>query len=188
MSNSATAWTVAYQAPLSWDFPGKNTRVGCHAFFQRIFLTQGLNRVSMSPALVAGFFTINVTWEAPCTYPLHLLYPYICQWTFRLLPCLGYCAAMNTEVHVQFLIRVLSRYMSRNGIVNHMGTPCLVFGGTSLLTARRKMERYRYVPAGHSWPSQMWVMSGKLNKGTNFGNMVSLREIPNLNLVQHSGW
>ena len=26
-----------------WDFPGKNTGVGCHALFQGIFLTQGLN-------------------------------------------------------------------------------------------------------------------------------------------------
>ena len=26
-----------------WDFPGKNTRVGCHAFLQGIFPTQGLN-------------------------------------------------------------------------------------------------------------------------------------------------
>ena len=25
----ATPWTVAYQAPLSWDFPGKSTGVGC---------------------------------------------------------------------------------------------------------------------------------------------------------------
>ena len=25
------------------DFPGKNTRVGCHCFLQGIFLTQGLN-------------------------------------------------------------------------------------------------------------------------------------------------
>ena len=27
-----------------WDSPGKNTRVGCHAHLQGIFLTQGLNR------------------------------------------------------------------------------------------------------------------------------------------------
>ena len=27
----ATPCTVALQAPLSWDSPGKNTRVGCHA-------------------------------------------------------------------------------------------------------------------------------------------------------------
>ena len=26
-----------------WDFPGKNTQVGCHALFQGIFPTQGLN-------------------------------------------------------------------------------------------------------------------------------------------------
>ena len=26
-----TPWTVAHQAPLSWDFPGKNTGVGCCA-------------------------------------------------------------------------------------------------------------------------------------------------------------
>ena len=38
-----TPWTVAYQAPLSWDFPGKSTGVGCHCLLQGIFLTQGLN-------------------------------------------------------------------------------------------------------------------------------------------------
>ena len=26
-----------------WDFPGKNTRAGCHFLLQRIFLTQGFN-------------------------------------------------------------------------------------------------------------------------------------------------
>ena len=26
-----------------WDFPGKNTRVGCHLLLQEIFPTQGLN-------------------------------------------------------------------------------------------------------------------------------------------------
>ena len=34
-----TPWTVACQAPLSIDFPGKNTGVGCHFLLQRIFLT-----------------------------------------------------------------------------------------------------------------------------------------------------
>ena len=39
-----TLWTVARQAPLSClDFPGKNTRVRCHALLQGIFPTQGLN-------------------------------------------------------------------------------------------------------------------------------------------------
>ena len=43
ISNSATQWTVARQAPLSMEFSGKNTGVDCHFFLQRIFLTQGSN-------------------------------------------------------------------------------------------------------------------------------------------------
>ena len=38
-----TLWTIACQAFLSWDSPGKNTGVGCHALLQGIFPTQGLN-------------------------------------------------------------------------------------------------------------------------------------------------
>ena len=38
-----TLWTVAHQAPLSWDSPGKNVGVGCHALLQGLFLTQGSN-------------------------------------------------------------------------------------------------------------------------------------------------
>ena len=39
----ATPWTVACQAPLTWDSPGKITGVGCHALLQGIFPTQGWN-------------------------------------------------------------------------------------------------------------------------------------------------
>ena len=35
--------TVAHQAPLSMDFPGKNTGVGCYFLLKGIFLTQGSN-------------------------------------------------------------------------------------------------------------------------------------------------
>ena len=38
-----TPWTVARQAPLPWDFQGKNTGVGCHFLLQGIFTIQGLN-------------------------------------------------------------------------------------------------------------------------------------------------
>ena len=43
VSNSATLWTVAHQAPLSMGFAGKNTGVGCHFLLQGIFLIQGSN-------------------------------------------------------------------------------------------------------------------------------------------------
>ena len=51
-------WTVARQAPCPWDFPGKNTRVGCYFLLQGIFQTQDPNRVSRTCLLHAGrFFT-----------------------------------------------------------------------------------------------------------------------------------
>ena len=39
----ATSLTIAHQAPLSVDFPGKNIGVGCHSLLQGVSLTQGLN-------------------------------------------------------------------------------------------------------------------------------------------------
>ena len=38
-----TPWTVAYQLLCSWDFPGKNTGMGCHFLLQGIFPAQELN-------------------------------------------------------------------------------------------------------------------------------------------------
>ena len=32
----ATPWTAAHQAPLSMDFPGKSTRVGCHCLLRTV--------------------------------------------------------------------------------------------------------------------------------------------------------
>ena len=37
----ATPWTVACRLLCPWDFPSKNTGVGCHPVLQGIFLTQG---------------------------------------------------------------------------------------------------------------------------------------------------
>ena len=40
----AMPWIIAGQAPLyPWNFPGKNTGVGCHSLLQGIFQTQGSN-------------------------------------------------------------------------------------------------------------------------------------------------
>ena len=38
-----TPWSIICQTPLSMGFPSKSTGVGCHFFFQGIFLTQGWN-------------------------------------------------------------------------------------------------------------------------------------------------
>ena len=38
-----TPWPAALQTPLAWNFPSKNTGVGCNFLFQGIFSTQGSN-------------------------------------------------------------------------------------------------------------------------------------------------
>ena len=60
-----TLWTVACQAPLSWDSPGKNPEVGCRALLQGVFLTQGSNSVLLYVLhWQVYYFTTNATWEA----------------------------------------------------------------------------------------------------------------------------
>ena len=56
VSDSATPWTVARQAPLSMDFPGRNTGVGCHFLIQRNFPDSGIKSMSsVTSALPADF-------------------------------------------------------------------------------------------------------------------------------------
>ena len=55
-----TLWTVAHQASLSRDSPGKNTGGDCHFLLQGIFPTQGLNPHLL--CLLRGFFTSSTTW------------------------------------------------------------------------------------------------------------------------------
>ena len=43
VSDSATPWTGAHQAPLSMEFSRQEYGVSCHALFQGIFPTQGWN-------------------------------------------------------------------------------------------------------------------------------------------------
>ena len=59
-----TPWTVAHKLLCPWNFPGKNTGVGCHFLFLGVFPTQGStqeNPASSAPA--GGFFTYWGTWE-----------------------------------------------------------------------------------------------------------------------------
>ena len=53
-----------------------------------------------------------------CIHVLHLLYPFICQWTSRLLPhpATVNIAAMKSGVHMSFKIVVFSGYMPHSGI------------------------------------------------------------------------
>ena len=54
----ATPWTVAYQALLPMDFPGKSTGVGCHFLLQEIFQSMDWTWVSR---IVGRRFTILIS-------------------------------------------------------------------------------------------------------------------------------
>ena len=68
-------WTVACTRLLHpWDFPGKNTRVGCHFLLQGVFPTQGSNLVS---GIAGRRFTFQATREA--AYPFNSTKMHILQ-------------------------------------------------------------------------------------------------------------
>ena len=78
-----------------------------------------LKRLSMSMCM----------WMFYCVYVPHLLYPFICQWTFRLLLCLGYCKQCCSEhwIHVFFWTMFFSRYMPRIRIAGLYGSSVISF-------------------------------------------------------------
>ena len=54
MSDSLWPHVTTFRLLSLWDFPSKNTGVGCHFLLQGIFSTQGLN---LAPCTAGGFFT-----------------------------------------------------------------------------------------------------------------------------------
>ena len=60
----------------------------------------------------------------PCVYVPQLLYPFICRWTSRLLPCSSYRKQCFSEqwVHVSFSILISSGYMPRSRIAGSYGS------------------------------------------------------------------
>ena len=54
-----------------------------------------------------------------CVYVPQLSYPFVCQWTSRLLPCPGYCKQCCSEIG---LLVSLSMYMPSSGIAGAYGS------------------------------------------------------------------
>ena len=52
---SCISWTAAARLLCPWDFPGKNTAVGCRFLLQGIFLTQGWNPRIITNTWFKGF-------------------------------------------------------------------------------------------------------------------------------------
>ena len=72
MSLFVTLWTVAHQAPLSLDSPGKNTGEYPPPGDLSDPGTESEPVSLMSPALAGRFSTTSASWEAPYRYILFL--------------------------------------------------------------------------------------------------------------------
>ena len=68
VSNSATPWTVAHEAPLSKELPGKDTRVGCQFPPPRFLPDPGIKLAS--PALQADSLPLSHQ-GSPKEDPMH---------------------------------------------------------------------------------------------------------------------
>ena len=87
---------------------------------------------SLGPSMLlkmALFCSFNVWVILNCIYVPHLLYPFLCWWTFRLLPCLGYCNRYSYEYLGTFIFwtMVFSLYMPRSGISGSYGNYAFTF-------------------------------------------------------------
>ena len=66
-----------------------------------------------------GIFILFNDWIVfHCMYVPHLLYPFLCRWVLKLLPCLGYCKQCCRELWDACILHIIffSGYMPRSGI------------------------------------------------------------------------
>ena len=68
----ATQWTVAHQTPLSMNFPGKNTRIGCHFFLQGIFPTEGLKLSLVISLSILKYSSLWLCWNVLEVSPVRM--------------------------------------------------------------------------------------------------------------------
>ena len=102
-----------------------------HTIFLFLCLTSLSMTVSRSIDVAANgiisFFLrlSNIPLYISTTY----LYPFLCQWTFRLLPCLGNCKQCCNEhwVHVSFQTMFFVGYVPKSGIAGSYGNSIFSF-------------------------------------------------------------
>ena len=72
---------------------------------------------------VAKSWTWLIKWASIPLYIFHIFF-ILCQWTFRLLSCLGYCkqCCNGVEMHASFWNMIFSEYMPRSGIAGSYGS------------------------------------------------------------------
>ena len=114
---------------------GKSTGMGCHALLQGIFPTQGWNpRLSRVLHWHEASSSL-VPCGRPCVHTPRLLYPFLCWWTSRLLPCLGCCKQLQWTLGCMYPFRPCFplNICPGVGLLDHMVAQFLLFWGNSVL-------------------------------------------------------
>ena len=132
-----TPWTVACQSPLPWNYPGKNTGVGCHSPRVRIFLTQGLTSIKpASPASAGEFFTTEPPGKPTYSIKKIDLILSISKWIPSLIPFLSFSFLFyHKQQWTSLLIRICIYYLyTREFYLNEVISliMCRLFSSESL--------------------------------------------------------
>ena len=112
--------------PGPWDSPGTNTGVGCHCLLRCMKVKSQSEVTQLCPTLsnpmdcslpgssICGIFQARVLeWSAIAfsqIYILHLLYPFLCWWTFRLLFYTFYFGMFKTYPKVEKVAQLTATY------------------------------------------------------------------------------
>ena len=113
-----TPWTVACQAPLSMEFPGKNTGVGCHFLLQGIFLNHRSNlgllcllhwlANSLPLALLHILYIVVYIYQSQSPNSSHPPPPSWCPYLCSLRLCLS---SLQTGSSVSFFLDSTSKWL-----------------------------------------------------------------------------
>ena len=114
---SGSLWTHGLE-PTSllcpWNFPGKNTGVGCHSLLQRIFPTQRLNL----GLLHCRFFTVWATRKAlTASAETVLILPFLSLRYFVSFYALFYCVGSPLQIELKWLEKKERRHTSFHHLV-----------------------------------------------------------------------
>ena len=138
----ATSGTAAYQAPAPWDFPGKNTGVGCH------FLSPGNLPNRGIQGIIYYWATGKILLSLGFAYSRHFLINWIIEYVVfhdRLLhlKCKFFCGRVPSS---------LGLYTLGVEFLAHTVTLCLTFWGTAIFSSTMVVSLY--IPTRNIWDLQ----------------------------------